>query len=130
MGRLISFLKRSLIFIVVPLCNPAEGPIVIVAFDLSSFDPQDDIDNGTEALAYLNGITLEASLIYDKSSASITGIALVPNNAPNGTNLLRIKIKDKAGNYGSMEARIASYSVAPVLGLTLKNNTVYLNNRN
>ncbi|MFA5104921.1 MAG: hypothetical protein WC527_07080 [Candidatus Margulisiibacteriota bacterium] len=101
----------------------------IAAFEFSCTDPQDDIKDEAEAAAYLNGSTLEASLVYDKGSSSITGIASIPENAPDGTNTLRVKIKDVWGNCGSMEAGIAVDSKPPVLGITLKNNTAYSNNR-
>ena len=100
-----------------------------VYFEFSAKDPQDDIKDETEATAYLNGTTLEASLVYDKTSGNITGFAKIPGNALNGLNLLRAEVCDAAGNKGSMEAKIKIDSIAPVLGIALKNNTAYANRR-
>jgi len=98
-------------------------------FEISATDPQDDIEDGTEAAAYLNGTTLEAFLSYDKPSGMVNGFAAVPEEAFEGTNILKILLKDSRGNTGSMEAGINIDSLAPRLDLALSNNTAYSNNR-
>jgi hypothetical protein len=101
----------------------------IAVFEISATDPQDDIEDGTEASAYLNGTTLEASLSYDKMSGTVNGFAAIPDAAFEGTNILKVVLKDSHGNAGSMEAGINIDPLPPVLGLTLSNKTAYSNSR-
>lgn len=101
----------------------------MAAIEAAVEDPQDDIEDETEASAYINSVTAESSLIYDKNEKKITGFITIPKNTLNGENSLIIKIADIKKNIGVLSTKINVDSKAPQIDLVLSENSFYSNRK-
>jgi len=92
-------------------------------------DPQDDIEDETEASVSLNYVTAESSLIYDKNERKISGFINIPKGTPNGENALVLKVSDTKGNMGTLNTKVNIDSKAPQINLVLSENSFYSNRK-
>jgi len=101
----------------------------MAAVEAAVEDPQDDIEDEEEAFAYINSITAESSLIYDKNEKKITGFVNIPKNTPNGENSLVLRISDIKSNVGVLNTKINVDSKAPQIDLVFSENSFYSNRK-
>jgi len=99
----------------------------ILVFEASVPDTGFFIEDDTEALAYLNGSTAEASLYFDKGKNKVLGMIKVPQGIPQKENDLEVSLPLPDGTFAKAVTKLNIDLVEPGLAFSSKEPVLYSN---